>query len=247
MTASSPWGARWSGTLPDGEAERAGAAFASGMTGAQPVACHLGLSLRYLRHYTGWSSWLGFADWRGWIMPAKIETGSGEDLCVDLLRRAVEEALAQTARAADLRSEAQARALQRPTSRAREHLQGAPGCPLPEAKGEPVVERSRVDTELWADLCSAISRALGSDAASRAGVYPYRMKPGTEIEALQHGGLALPDPRRPTVLAVVGARSEEDLGRAVRAVLPGLERAARSSGARAGLVALGPETRARLL
>jgi len=49
------------------------------------------------------------------------------------------------------------------------------------------------------------------------------------------------------VLAVVGARSEEDLGRAVRAVLPGLERAARASGARAGLVALGPETRARLL
>jgi hypothetical protein len=73
------------------------------------------------------------------------------------------------------------------------------------------------------------------------------MKPGTEVETLQHGGLALPDPRLSTVLAVVGARSEEDLGRAVRAVLPGLERAARASGARAGLVALGPETRARLL
>ena len=242
-----PWRAGWrSRTLPDGEAEQAGARVASGTTGAKTDAWRLGLTLRYLRHYTGWASWLGFADWRGWIMPAKIETGSGEDLCVDLLRRAVEEALAQTARAADLRSEAQARALQRPTSRAREHLQGAPGCPLPEAKAS-VVERSRVDTELWADLCSAISRALGEDADKRAGVYPYRMKPGTEIEALQHGGLALPDPRRPTVLAVVGARSEEDLGRAVRAVLPGLERAARASGARAGLVALGPETRARLL
>lgn len=241
-----PWRAGWrSRTLPDGEAEQAGARVASGFGGGS-AGWRLGLTLRYLRHYTGWASWLGFADWRGWIMPAKIETGSGEDLCVDLLRRAVEEALAQTARAADLRSEAQARALQRPTSRAREHLQGAPGCPLPEAKAS-VVERSRVDTELWADLCSAISRALGEDADKRAGVYPYRMKPGTEIEALQHGGLALPDPRRPTVLAVVGARSEEDLGRAVRAVLPGLERAARASGARAGLVALGPETRARLL
>lgn len=197
----------------------------------------IGLTYRYV---SARRDFLRFADWQG--IPLQVAR-EGDDLPADIrarvLARAVEAALRMPALPPAEAAAAERRRWQRSPLRPIIHGVG-PMLPLPSRKGADSARLSYVSNRIH----KATLSTAGLDA--RAGCYVYDAKPTESgCVALPHGGLARVD--APTLLAVVGAQSEVELDLACQIVLPRLVREARQAKVRPGLVALGPETRGRVL
>ena len=240
--AAEPWASGWRErrVLSEREAEDRAARFARA---ALAAFLPFGLVARFVKRDA--STVLRFAEWRGAPLPAAATAGNFADAYPRILGAALEAALAEPAAPVGDRGRALLRMRGQPTDAARLVLPGHRTL-LALAPSEGQREVNEINNNLWRE-CDRLLTAAGLPRAA-AGAFPSVVPAGGSAVRLGQGGAVAPDPSRPTLLFVVGApESEEDLGRAVRALLPLLEREARRRKARAGLVALGPETRARLL